>query len=79
VPMMQDILGVDTDGSIGPITLAAIAGWSQSDLIDALRDAQEAYYRGLRNFGIYGNGWLNRLSRRYTASNGLAAAHPVSA
>lgn len=79
VPMLQDLIEVEADGAIGPLTLAAIATWRQSDLIGALGDAQEEYYRGLKNFTIYGNGWLNRLSRRYTASIRLAALHPVGA
>jgi len=79
VPMMQWILGVDNDGDIGPKTQAAIGAWSASDLIGALRDAQEAYYRGLEKFGTFGDGWLSRLSRRYTLGIRLAATTPPPA
>lgn len=78
VPMLQDIVGVRADGKVGPHTLAAIGTWSVSSLIGALRASQETYYRGLEKFPIFGNGWLNRLSRRYTASMRLTQRVPAT-
>jgi len=76
IPMLQWVLGVDDDGIIGPKTLDAIKAWSPQDLIGTVRDAQDTYYRGLRQFGTFGKGWLNRLSRRYTFAIRLAAGTP---
>ena len=72
VPMMQRLLAVDDDGIVGPITLAAISARTPLKLIGDLRGEQEAYYRALREFPTFGNGWLNRLSRRFTAATRFA-------
>jgi lysozyme family protein len=74
--LLQDLLRVDADGAIGPKTLGAVAGWRAPDLVTGLGNAQEAYYRGLGEFPIFGLGWLNRLSRRHTLATRLAAGAP---
>ena len=69
--LLQRCLGVDADGSIGPLTLAAVAARKPSDLIEALRAAQEVAYRGDAGFSRYGRGWLDRLGLRFGLAWGL--------
>jgi lysozyme family protein len=71
---LQKRLGVTPDGSVGPQTLAALAAQPAQRvplLILALSEEQDAYYRSLSNFSIYGAGWLARTSRRLTAALSL--------
>jgi lysozyme family protein len=69
--LLQQRLGVVRDGWVGPITLAAVAAQprQRAAVISlALGNAQNAYYRGLSNFGTNGAGWLARTSRRLQAA-----------
>lgn len=60
IMMLQDALGVQSDGAIGPITLAAakMATTRRMAKFMALRARR---YAGSRNFHIFGTGWLTRL------------------
>jgi lysozyme family protein len=66
--ILQRVLGVTEDGAIGPATLAAVASFSPSDLIDEVLNAQDAYYDDLvrsnpgRN-ADYADGWHNRVTK----------------
>ncbi len=76
--ILQRLLGVSADGRVGPRTLAALAASGGAlraqTLILALGEAQEVYYRGLANFSIYGQGWLNRTVARVEVGRSLAGS-----
>lgn len=59
--VLQSALGVVADGVIGPKTLAAIKEADPIKLIDKFSESKEAFYRSLKLFSIYGNGWLRRV------------------
>jgi len=59
---IQRALGVNADGSIGPITLAAIKDADGSKLLRAFSAEKEKFYRGLPTFGTFGKGWMNRIA-----------------
>lgn len=59
---LQSVVGTTPDGAIGPITLAAVSKFSPQELIDGFSQAKEEFYRGLGNFDVYGEGWLNRVA-----------------
>ena len=63
---LQDVVGADPDGVIGPRTLQRVSMFADkvSVMIDSLRDAHEAHYKSLRTFDVFGRGWLARLARR---------------
>jgi len=63
---LQDVVGADPDGVIGPRTLARVNMLADKAdvMIDSLRDAHEAHYRALRTFDVFGKGWLARVARR---------------
>jgi lysozyme family protein len=60
---LQTALKVTVDGAIGPATLAAVAASDPVGLIEPMRAARAAYYRGLDDFPTWGNGWLKRNTR----------------
>ena len=57
---LQRIVGVTPDGGIGPATLAAVKKKDPEDIVQALADVREQFYRGLRTFDTFGRGWLRR-------------------
>jgi len=63
---LQDVVGADPDGVIGPRTLARVALFPDKVpmIIDGLEREHEAHYRSLRTFNTFGKGWLARLARR---------------
>lgn len=65
---LQIGLGVVADGSVGPKTLEAARNAPETAL-EALLNARAQHYRLLRQFPIYGRGWLARVEdlRRYLA------------
>ena len=59
IKVMQKAVGAVPDGSIGIRTLAAIS--SCPEPLNAFSDAKKEYYRSLKNFPIFGKGWLKRV------------------
>ncbi len=59
---IQKILGVKSDGIIGPITLLAINSRDHSALFHEIREVRERHYRSCRGAWKYLNGWLRRLN-----------------
>lgn len=64
VQILQAIVGVETDGIIGPLTLAAVNKLPRNALIGSLAWWQAEAYRKLVGFAEFGNGWLARVNRR---------------
>lgn len=64
--MLQNVLGVDGDGRIGPITLDAVDRANAEELIGKLRRAGAEYYEALieanPGLSIYRKGWMQRIS-----------------
>lgn len=75
--LLQGALGVDVDGEIGPITLAAAEAGEPSSVLDRYAAARRTRYRGLPHFWRFGRGWLRRvdltLDRARTIQAGAAA------
>jgi len=59
---LQRALGVTADGHIGVITLAAIAKCNPAQVINAVDDERDAFYKGL-NKPKYLKGWYNRVAK----------------
>ena len=62
IKLLQAAVGVPADGGLGPITLAAVWAADPVKLIQDFSAEKEAFYRGLDDFPVYGNGWLNRVA-----------------
>ena len=61
IRMLQQALGVEADGIIGPQTLAAVGRFPQSEVCSLFLALRGVRYTGTRNFNIYGLGWFKRL------------------
>ena len=57
---LQKAVGATADGAIGPKTLAAVEAADAAEIIKAVADEREAFYRSLRTFNTFGKGWLRR-------------------
>lgn len=66
IRLLQRVLGVGQDGICGPKTIRAAHRQAGVELVQELAAGQTASYRSLRNFNIYGRGWLARTGRRQT-------------
>ena len=67
VKTLQKIVGVTQDGSIGPITLAALGQLKPKDVIGRYSDARLAFYKAVNN-PEFEQGWANRVSQIQTAA-----------
>jgi uncharacterized protein (TIGR02594 family) len=66
--MLQQALGVDIDGEVGPITLAAARSRSLHASIVTYADIRRRRYRSLAHFWRFGRGWLRRVDATLTRS-----------
>lgn len=70
VKALQKIVGVTPDGSIGPITLAAVRALNPRDLISRYSDARLAFYKAL-NQPEFEQGWTTRVAQIETAARDM--------
>lgn len=71
---LQQVLGVATDGLVGPITLAAANRADPAKTIDALCNRRIGFLKALSTFSVFGRGWIRRVETVRAAA--LAAAPP---
>jgi hypothetical protein len=60
IKALQRAAGVTDDGSIGPITLAAIRAHQPASLVARMAEERMKHYRALATFETFGAGWSNR-------------------
>lgn len=76
---LQTALGVDPDGQIGSITLAAAQGYKDiPGLIDRVCDLRMAFLKRLRHWPRFGKGWTSRVSGVRAVGKAWARKEPVS-
>ena len=63
VKLLQSALGLVPDGIIGPRTRGVISDSNCATLITKFSEARREYYRSLKNFPIFGKGWVARCDR----------------
>jgi lysozyme family protein len=59
--LLQRIVGVNADGSIGPITLAAVRSRDAIELINVYQDNRQHFLEALPTFETFGRGWTRRV------------------
>lgn len=59
---LQAAVGTTPDGGFGPLTFAAMHATDPATLIERFSAEKVVFYRGLDNFKVYGEGWLNRVA-----------------
>lgn len=60
--MLQECVGVQVDGSIGPKTLAAVSSAEAYLVIEKLCDARLRFLKSLKTWPTFGKGWSTRVS-----------------
>ena len=58
---LQRAVGVAEDGTLGPVTMAAVAAMGVECLVDALCNARLSFLKGLTTFSTFGRGWTRRV------------------
>jgi lysozyme family protein len=71
---LQEALGVATDGSIGPLTLAAADRKPTAGVIDDLARIRLAFYQGLPTYYHFGVGWTARVAKAQGHARQMAGA-----
>lgn len=71
--MLQDAVGADIDGDIGPLTLAAVARAEIATALDRYAERRRLRYRSLPTFTRFGRGWLNRVEATLRLARSLEA------
>jgi lysozyme family protein len=77
VKTLQRLVGVTQDGSVGPITLAAVGQFNVGDLIGRFAQARLAFYQGL-NMPEFEQGWATRVAQIQTAAAKMSEASDVA-
>jgi lysozyme family protein len=63
VKLLQQSIGCVPDGVIGPTTRGLISTSNTATLIAKFSETRREYYRALKNFPIFGRGWVNRCDK----------------
>jgi len=70
--LLQQSIGCVPDGVIGPTTRGLISASNTATLISKFSEARREYYRSLKNFPIFGKGWLARVDKEELEALSLA-------
>jgi len=73
IKLLQSAVGVPADGGLGPISMKAVLAADPVELIDSFSAEKEAFYRSLKDFQVYGTGWLNRVAAVKVKANSMLA------
>ncbi len=80
IKLLQSVVGVTADGSIGPITLAAAKAADPRAVIQSFSGRRMDYYRSLTTlWPTYGAGWTNRTNSVERAALQMAAPAALAA
>jgi len=78
VKELQRALGIQADGMLGMATKQAIASYGNlNDLISKICDKRRAFYQSLRQYSIYGKGWMARTNRVEVTAKMMARGAPT--
>jgi lysozyme family protein len=72
IKLLQSSIGCVPDGVIGPTTRKLISDSNSATLIAKFSESRREYYRSLKNFPIFGKGWLSRVDREESEALNMA-------
>lgn len=72
---LQQAVGAEPDGYIGPKTLTAMQAHGAAATINAVCDTRLAFLKGLAIWPVYGAGWTTRMKDLRAYALALAAEH----
>jgi lysozyme family protein len=78
IRQLQKAVDATIDGIIGPVTLHLVDTSYDIAILVNLWSVQTAYYRALRGFEEFGQGWLKRAAWRLQAALALVDGVPTS-
>ena len=74
--MLQQAVGSEVDGEIGPLTLAAVASHPVEEALAAYAEVRRRRYRALPTFWRFGRGWLSRVDTTQALANAIDRSMP---
>jgi uncharacterized protein (TIGR02594 family) len=74
--MLQQAVGAEVDGEIGPLTLAAVASHPVEEALAAYAEVRRRRYRALPTFWRFGKGWLSRVDATLALANQINRSMP---
>ncbi|MBX9592483.1 MAG: TIGR02594 family protein [Hyphomonadaceae bacterium] len=74
--LLQEAVGAEVDGEIGPETLGKAAARPLAQTLPLYAEARRRHYRSLSTFWRFGKGWLARVDRTLSAARAIAQAPP---
>jgi uncharacterized protein (TIGR02594 family) len=74
--MLQQAVGVEIDGEIGPATLAVIAARPMQQTLGLYAEVRRQRYRSLAHFWRFGKGWLARVDATLALATAISRATP---
>jgi lysozyme family protein len=76
VKILQRCVGAESDGVLGPKTLAAVGKSNTKNLIVRFAEDRRDFYRSLKAFQTFGRGWLRRTDECEKESLQMAGEKP---
>ena len=70
---LQACVGVESDGGIGPKTLAAVAAMDPAELIEAYAKRRLSFLLDLPHWGTFGKGWTRRVAEVQSTASSMTA------
>ena len=65
---LQEAVGAEPDGQIGPLTLARVMALPPAELVTRISARRDKFFRSLPTFATFGKGWMRRLKEVTTKS-----------
>jgi len=63
VKLLQQSLGLVSDGVIGSKVMQKLRESNIADVIKSFSESRREYYKSLKNFPIFGKGWISRTDK----------------
>ena len=63
VKLLQQSLGLVSDGVIGPRVMQKLRESNIADVIKGFSESRREYYRALKQFPVFGKGWISRTDK----------------
>jgi len=63
IKLLQQSIGVVSDGIVGPRVMQKLRESNITNVIKSFSESRREYYRSLKNFPIFGKGWIARTDR----------------
>jgi lysozyme family protein len=74
--VLQRVLGIEADGKIGPITLAAVAKADPQKVVSDICRERLAFLRSLAIWPTFGKGWTTRVNDVERVAIGMTTKRP---